>query len=61
MFPEAERMIREQHIDPLPRTGWHVEPFRPELPVPSYDEAAVEGSNGTVVVLHLSNSLAENL
>jgi type I restriction enzyme, R subunit len=43
MSPEAERTTRKQRIDPrLTRAGWHVKPFRPELPVSGYTEAAVE-------------------
>src|SRR5215467_2789075 len=43
MSPEAERTTRKQRIDPrLTRAGWHVAPFRPELPVADYTEAAVE-------------------
>src|SRR5215469_7199180 len=43
MSPEAERTTRKRRIDPrLTRAGWHVVPFRPELSVSDYAEAAVE-------------------
>src|SRR2546430_390713 len=43
MSPEAERTTRKRRIDPrLVRAGWSVTPFRPEMPVSSYQAAAVE-------------------
>lgn len=43
MPPESERITRKRRIDPrLTRSGWIVEPFRPESPIASYKRGAVE-------------------